>query len=127
MTSRPAIALLAAGVATLAAASRGLPALGYAVINGYSENPLGDLWVAGTFTVSDGTYVPFSCGNQAAFDDGPACNDSAFITMPGGLDPNSLSNAPVSSVSQKWAVQVSSSTGTFHLHWTLTAVASLST
>lgn len=97
---------------------------GCAVINGYSDNPLGNFWITGTYTLPDGTYAPLSCGNQAAFGSGPSCNEYALTTMTSAIDPTSLSNAPLSSVSQKWAVQISSSTGTFHLHWTLTVAAS---
>lgn len=88
-----------------------------AVINAYSNDTMGGLWLTATYQLPEGTYIPFACAAQNLDGGAADCNLSAFTTMK-GMDPDQMIEGNTSAA---WQITVASSSGTNQTHWTLVA------
>lgn len=87
-----------------------------AVINAYSDDPLGLLWVTATYLLPDGTFIPFACEADSDTIE-PQCNTTALLTMTETTYDGTFSGT----VSDAWQVDPATSSGVVHSHWTLIA------
>jgi hypothetical protein len=88
-----------------------------AVINAYSDDPTGGLWLTATYQLPDGTFIPFACASKNLDGGGAECNNSAYTTMK-GMDPDSITGGTPST---SWHLSTAASTGFVHTHLTVVA------
>lgn len=95
-----------------------IPPGGCAVVNGYTDDPLGDFWLTATYQLPDGTYFPFSCAQQTSNNDTSFCIPDVYTVMTTD-SPNYMPTNNTQSYS--WLIFQSASSGDEHQHFTLVA------